>query len=322
MNRLKLLSKAAIACCFAFFFVAMGRVNAYPPILKINWDNGMGQSWSEANGACVQLSSDNTVYIGMTIYTAQISVGSQPPIGVRYTMKIGGVNVLNGVTPVYNNFTNTTVDGYPVQEQKIIIPFDCNAFCRTPGMHFYADFTFEVVVGSSASSPLYDVGNHDNNLWPWATFQEITGTGYTVVKTITKEICCYRPPLPISSNGSGTVAEYDENLAEIASGTVQTPLKQQGGLPINPSLAEQVLVSPNPFQSELSVRFNLLVSGKVSFECLDTQGRVLKKMEEQYEEIGMYETQFELADIPPGLYYLRVLTPTGTQISKIIKSKV
>lgn len=329
MNRKILLKKVAVASCFVFFFTAMAKVSGYPPIFRPNWDNGMGQSWNAATLGCISLSSDNTVYIGMTINVdPSIYVGPSDAFtdfAIRYTMSIGGTTVLTNTTASYDAFFSTTDGGYSVQQQKIIVPFDCSAYCKTPGVHFYADFTFELVVGGQVLTSLYPVGYHNSDLWPWTTYQEITGQSYVVSQSMTKEICCYSPPNPIIKVNDGDFVESSDHQSYLNNGEINEGQEQKKVLPLNSSKVgvseEQIVVLPNPFNSILKVRLNVSVPCSVKYECFDLEGKILNKTEEQYNSIGLDETFLNLADVPSGIYYLRITTPLQTFVKKIVKNK-
>jgi len=75
------------------------------------------------------------------------------------------------------------------------------------------------------------------------------------------------------------------------------------------------IVSPNPFRNILNVDFKMTQNELLSFELIDQTGRRIEQLYSGNFNIGQNSKQFELPQLPNGIYFLNI---SGRQISKTI----
>lgn len=75
---------------------------------------------------------------------------------------------------------------------------------------------------------------------------------------------------------------------------------------------------PNPADDWLTIRYTLARSGPVRLVLLDEYGRTLRTWEEESQAAGSYTLPCRTADLPPGVYVLRLFSRSETVTRKIM----
>jgi hypothetical protein len=85
--------------------------------------------------------------------------------------------------------------------------------------------------------------------------------------------------------------------------------------------SEQLQVFPNPFENEISVKYNIQKSALVKIEILDVQGKTLVNLREGIQQPGDHENIMNLNryNLKSGLYYLRMTINDQIISRKLIK---
>ncbi|RJP79584.1 MAG: T9SS C-terminal target domain-containing protein [Candidatus Zixiibacteriota bacterium] len=78
------------------------------------------------------------------------------------------------------------------------------------------------------------------------------------------------------------------------------------GLPAGWEAGPAVSVSPNPFNPETAVRYELSTAGHVSLRVYDAAGREIRTLAEGWREAGLHAARFDGAGLPSGVYLLRL----------------
>jgi hypothetical protein len=79
----------------------------------------------------------------------------------------------------------------------------------------------------------------------------------------------------------------------------------------------QSVVGPNPFKDELKITFRE-IPGQLRFEIYDLSGKpVMKKNYQDF--ISRILIMDDFHDLKNGIYFIRLITPGGTFIHKVIK---
>jgi photosystem II stability/assembly factor-like uncharacterized protein len=76
---------------------------------------------------------------------------------------------------------------------------------------------------------------------------------------------------------------------------------------------------PNPFNSKTSFKFNVSVSGNVRIQVLDINGRIIDDLNLGYQPSGDHTFDWDGSGLRKGLYLVRMSSPTGTKILKLLK---
>ena len=82
----------------------------------------------------------------------------------------------------------------------------------------------------------------------------------------------------------------------------------------------QLQISPNPFQTEIRMQFTLMEKAAVDISLHDLAGRkVADLFHEEYLAAGEHALHFQPADIPPGMWMLRMEVDGQAMLKKLVK---
>ncbi len=76
-------------------------------------------------------------------------------------------------------------------------------------------------------------------------------------------------------------------------------------------------IFPNPFNSQLNIRFDQRTSGVVYIDVLDLQGRVVAEVFQGYVSSGATELSWQPKGVRSGIYLVRMITESGISIQKV-----
>lgn len=86
----------------------------------------------------------------------------------------------------------------------------------------------------------------------------------------------------------------------------------------NPGVAA-LSAYPNPVLDNLQVSWLVLEPGPVRLDLFSADGRRLKQLQSRaWQETGIFEEQYDIGVLPGGLYFLRLESPDGVFMQKII----
>ena len=80
-----------------------------------------------------------------------------------------------------------------------------------------------------------------------------------------------------------------------------------------------LVVYPNPFGKKVQVKVNSQVPEKITIRLVDNNGRVVKKQEASTQKGDNNITLDRIDDLPGGVYFLEVITPTRKMKTKLMK---
>ena len=78
-------------------------------------------------------------------------------------------------------------------------------------------------------------------------------------------------------------------------------------------------VAPNPFNTLLSVQYELQEPTQVTVSLSNALGQTVKVLVNQKVEAGSYQINESTADLPTGVYIVTMRTPTGMKTQKVVK---
>ena len=108
----------------------------------------------------------------------------------------------------------------------------------------------------------------------------------------------YNPIVP------NTIKGQDEEVSS---------LKSQG------IVTTSLFVAPNPFNTLLSVQYELQEPTQVTVSLSNALGQTVKVLVNQKVEAGSYQINESTADLPTGVYIVTMRTPTGMKTQKVVK---
>ena len=79
---------------------------------------------------------------------------------------------------------------------------------------------------------------------------------------------------------------------------------------------------PNPFSDATTVRFIVDFPTDVNISVFDRSGKLISTLVDQSYDAGNYEARFESANLPAGLYFVRITTNGGKDVQVLKVSKI
>ncbi|KXK54904.1 MAG: hypothetical protein UZ07_CHB004002390 [Chlorobi bacterium OLB7] len=77
-------------------------------------------------------------------------------------------------------------------------------------------------------------------------------------------------------------------------------------------------LAPQPATDRLQVRFNLLEDGHTTLRLLGQTGEELRLLSQGVLQHGAYRAEFPLDDLPSGIHYLELRTPTERLVVRCV----
>ncbi|SNR38957.1 CotH kinase family protein [Hymenobacter mucosus] len=131
-------------------------------------------------------------------------------------------------------------------------------------------------------------------------------------------------PEPIATSYAGEISNIkqwvhdrllwmDNNLPGRPNGSITSTQAQR-------TTELELVAFPSPFSDNLTIRYEQRVAGAVSLELLSTLGRVVSRQQLTNQAAGSQtSTISNVADLPAGLYFLRLTSPAGSQTLRVQK---
>lgn len=83
---------------------------------------------------------------------------------------------------------------------------------------------------------------------------------------------------------------------------------------------ENIIVYPNPAESDIKVRFANNYEGKISIKIFDSEGREIKNKQADSQKIGRtWEQVLNFSDLSHGLYFVQIQTEKALFSKKVVK---
>lgn len=82
---------------------------------------------------------------------------------------------------------------------------------------------------------------------------------------------------------------------------------------------ESLRVYPNPFKEKLSVEIDILEATNLSLKLYDSTGKLFENRTINKAILGRSTFNFDLQDIPPGIYLLGIETEKGKTVRRVVK---
>lgn len=118
------------------------------------------------------------------------------------------------------------------------------------------------------------------------------------------------------SGTSGTTYDYDFQLLKCSQLIGVNPIQSE--IPIYFSLHQNY---PNPFNPSTKIKFELPAAGNVSIRIFDIMGREVSMLVNEFMKPGVYEADFNAADLPSGVYLYKLEAGEFTETRKMILLK-
>ncbi len=88
---------------------------------------------------------------------------------------------------------------------------------------------------------------------------------------------------------------------------------------INKINDQQIVLFPNPVNTELNLTINAEIHDDVSILLHDIKGEMILEKKLQFESSELNQTKFDLNEIPPGIYICRIVNKYFSVSKKVIK---
>ncbi|MBN2614303.1 MAG: T9SS type A sorting domain-containing protein [Bacteroidales bacterium] len=178
-----------------------------------------------------------------------------------------------------------------------------------PGTSMIKDFTVKwkgTDKGSGIFSYTIYVSENDSTYYPWildtydstAVFSGEGGVTYKFYSVATDS----------AGNKEATPTTYD--AMTYVSGTGIETFGSGNKL--------QFMVYPNPAKEVVNIDYYLPASGSVSIDIFNLCGYMVMKPYKTQSRSGKNTVRFDLSKYSPGYYFVRIVTPSGTQTRKVV----
>jgi ligand-binding sensor domain-containing protein len=88
---------------------------------------------------------------------------------------------------------------------------------------------------------------------------------------------------------------------------------------VNSNHSPAMLLYPNPFTSQVTLKIDLDEVQKASIRILSADGRLIRTINGEVDSGGHLQTIIDVAGLPPGLYFVMVQTPNHFMSAKVLK---
>jgi hypothetical protein len=82
---------------------------------------------------------------------------------------------------------------------------------------------------------------------------------------------------------------------------------------------ENIVLYPNPTSGALHLRYSILETRDLKLELYNITGIRMKTLLDTQEPAGEYELEFDISELPDGMYYIRMQLGKQVQTRKIVK---
>ncbi|MEZ5042106.1 MAG: T9SS type A sorting domain-containing protein [Saprospiraceae bacterium] len=127
------------------------------------------------------------------------------------------------------------------------------------------------------------------------------------------------------ANGMGD----EENQYAISTHIYEQQSSIEEGLLVPPFHTKQMNLEafPNPFQSELTIQFNLPEAGRVSLQVFNLQGQLIQRLYDGALDAGEHQRQWDGSSersqsLPSGIYLVQLRTEEGVITKKVVLQRL
>jgi len=114
------------------------------------------------------------------------------------------------------------------------------------------------------------------------------------------------------------LASFHDRLHQLMGRETDGEVLAQAALPKSHDLASAY---PNPFNSTVTIRFELPQAGLVRIEIYNLLGQKIAKVLDQRLEAGTYTRQWNASDVPSGVYFYRFMSNRHFETHKLLLLK-
>ena len=142
-------------------------------------------------------------------------------------------------------------------------------------------------------------------------FDGINMTVYDTSNSDMPDMCI--KALVIDSKGNKWIATCNSGLV----------VYRKGGVILSTGLEANnlynIYVYPNPTVESLIVSFYIKKPTPLTLKLIDSQGQEIRTIQNSHTKPGQNYIQFNMKDIPNGIYFIQLITKFGTSTNKLIK---
>lgn len=238
--------------------------------------------------------------------------------------------------PQPNPYNSLTGEGYSSGKGSYAVEF---AGPSISSANFDEYYPLSTVLGFeyAMNNPIPQLGNAVYN--PHLKFVNLKNHGYFLldIKSDSVQSDYYFSPTILSRNSENSVwskglsVKSDSNritssalLTQSAPKTIQdAPAPQKKQIVTSTTDVSESLilsVSPNPASDYIMINYALNTNSLVEVNITNIQGKKIKNLVSENQSNGVYQNDFNISDIPSGMYLLVIKTKNYTSIKKIIKN--
>lgn len=211
----------------------------------------------------------------------------------------------------YLNAANEAYD-YLINQYYIA---DMHAFRTTLGddTATYSSFNFAVITGGLREAAL--VGGHTDAAEIYTRFfKKVANVMQLAEFDATGET-------GNDSDGDGIpyLPEQPDQLAPVFATEAILDLTISGIDDLVTSGSDGINIYPNPFSTNINVQISLKRDAEVSIDLFDITGKIIERTPASHANAGVFNTNLNLKQLPPGIYFMRTIINNTIETRKITK---
>jgi hypothetical protein len=131
--------------------------------------------------------------------------------------------------------------------------------------------------------------------------------------------CGDRTPQPMAGNLVQSFCNNSTKYNPIVPTSARNEDEEASSLKSQTTTTTSLSISPNPFNNQLSIQYELQEATQVTVSLSNALGQVVKVLVNEKVEAGSYQINESTADLPSGVYIVSMKTPNGLKTQKVVK---
>ena len=88
-----------------------------------------------------------------------------------------------------------------------------------------------------------------------------------------------------------------------------------------PTSCKLLINYPNPFNPSTTITYSLTSDDQVNLLIYNSTGQLITQLIDEYQSAGTYQVNFQAIDLPSGIYFYQLSTPSFTETKKMVLVK-
>lgn len=162
-------------------------------------------------------------------------------------------------------------------------------------------------VGNNYDVYLLKIDENGNELWSKTYGNEFSESGNSVFQTSDDGYVIAGEKWDDSFTSEVYVIKTDEYGLITWTSSIRLPI------------SSDLIVTPNPFNTEVEIKFNLVNTCEITLSIYNQIGQITQTLYKGKKEKGIHQLNFNLIDLNSGIYFIKLQSGQESETQKIIK---